>query len=231
MNFKKLLSLGLISVTSFSAQSAQLDVTITNLTQGIYFTPFIVAGHDENSRIFQTGEAASAQLQALAEGGDISGVSTQITDAGGTVVENPAAGLLAPGTNVNFTIDTGSDQLLSLASMLLPTNDGFAGIDSWSIPEAPGVYWINVSAYDAGTEANDEIINGGGAPGTPGIPVAPGMDGGTNALGVTDEESNQLIHIHRGNLGDDDLAGGKSDVDNRVHRWLNPVIRVRVEVL
>ena len=112
---------------------------------------------------------------------------------------------------------------LSLTSMLLPTNDGFVGLDSWKIPTEAGTYTFTLNAYDAGTEANDEIVNGGGAPGTPGIPAAPGGDAGTGAIGVTMTEDNSNIHIHRGSLGDDDLAGGKSDLDNRVHRWLNPV--------
>jgi len=231
MKFAKLCAASLLCVSSLSSQAAQLDITITNLTHGIHFTPFIVAGHDTADQMFAVGESASAELQAIAEGGDISGMATLLNSAGAVVVENPAAGLLAPGGNTNFVIDTGELTQLSLVSMLLPTNDGFAGVDSWTIPDEPGVYWINVSAYDAGTEANDEIINGAGAPGELGIPVAPGMDGGANATGVTTNESNQLIHIHRGNLGDDDLAGGKSDLDNRVHRWLNPVLRVRVEVL
>ena len=32
-----------------------------------------------------------------------------------------------------------------------------------------------------------------------------------------------MVHIHPGNLGDDDLEAGMSDLDNTVHRWLNPV--------
>ena len=43
-------------------------------------------------------------------------------------------------------------------------------------------------------------------------------------------EGNAYVHIHRGNLGDDDLTGGKSDLDNTVHRWLNPVARITVTV-
>ncbi|TQV86456.1 spondin domain-containing protein [Aliikangiella coralliicola] len=231
MKIPKIILAASLAVAPVLTNAQQLDITITNLTQGIYFTPFIVAGHDANTRIFQVGQAASTELQALAEGGDISGVSAMLTGAGAVVSENPAGGLLAPAGSTSLTIDTGTQEYLSLSSMLLPTNDAFAGIDSWKIPSTPGVYWINVNAYDAGTEANDEIVNGGGMPGVPGIPAAPGMDAGTNATGVTTTETNQTVHIHRGNLGDDDLTGGKSDVDNRVHRWLNPVIRVRVEVL
>ena len=220
----------LVSLISVAAHGQQLEITLTNLTHGIHFTPFVVAGHGVDNHIFQTGQSATPELQALAEGGDISGIVANLNSVGASIIENPVGGLLAPGAATTFELETGDNQYLSLAAMLLPTNDGFAGVDAWQIPETAGVYWLDVNAYDAGTEANDEIINGGGAPGTPGIPAAPGMDGGVNASGVATVDTNPMVHIHRGNLGDDDLTGGTSDVDNRIHRWLNPVIRVRVEV-
>jgi len=231
MKIKTSLIAALVATSSSLTQAAQLNVTITNLTQGIHFTPFVVAGHDDSARMFETGQPASSQLQAVAEGGDISGFVNLLNGIGAVVVENPAGGLLVPGGDTSFTIDTGDLGYLSMVSMLLPTNDGFAGLDSWKIPSQPGVYTVNLSAYDAGTEANDEIVNGGGAPGVPGIPAAPGGDAGANGSGVTDSEANQTVHIHRGVLGDDDPTAGNSDLDNRVHRWLNPVIRLRIEVL
>ena len=87
-----------------------------------------------------------------------------------------------------------------------------------------------MNGYDAGTEVNDEIIDtvNGGA--DDGIPAAPGMDAGTGASGVTDMEANQTVHIHRGNTGDTSLTAGISDVDSRIHRWLNPVAKVVVTV-
>ncbi len=231
MNFTKSIVAASIMVASLSASAQQLNISISNLTHGIYFTPFVVAGHDSTTHIFEVGEAATDALQAQAEGGSIAGVVEMLESAGAIIEQNPAGGLLAPGQSTELTLDTGSMNYLSLSSMLLPTNDGFAGLDAWKIPSEAGVYWINVNAYDAGTEANDEVVNGAGAPGLPGIPAAPGMDAGTNGTGVTNMESNQSIHIHRGNLGDADATGGTSDLDSKIHRWLNPVIRVRVEVL
>jgi len=230
MKIKSLIGALTLGLASVSASAQQIEVTITNLTHGIYFTPFVVGAHDVDFHVFQVGQAASAELTAQAEGGDISGVSGLLDDAQAVVVENPAGGLLAPAASATLEMDTGTNEYLSLTSMLLPTNDGFAGLDAWQIPSVAGTYWINVNAYDAGTEANDEIINGGGAPGTPGIPAAPGMDAGTGATGVTTEETNTTVHIHRGAVGDDSLTDGASDLDNRIHRWLNPVLRVRVVV-
>ena len=98
------------------------------------------------------------------------------------------------------------------------------------IPAEAGSYTMYLNAYDAGTEANDEIVNGGGAAGVAGIPAAPGGNAGTGGMGVTSEESNMTVHIHRGVIGDTDASGGNSDLDSRIHRWLNPVAKVTVTV-
>jgi hypothetical protein len=113
---------------------------------------------------------------------------------------------------------------------LLPTNDGFVGLDSWKIPSEAGSYTLYLSAYDAGTEANDEIINGMGMSGDGGIPFDPGAMNSTGATGVAATEGNTNIHVHRGNVGDTDGDGGISDLDSRVHRWLNPVAKLVVTV-
>lgn len=228
----KLLTLSALMALSPLTMAQQLEVTVTNLTNGIHYTPLVVTAHTDAVSLFTLGESASAELQAMAEGGDISGLVTVLGDASADVVENPAAGLLAPAASTTAMLDTDdANMYLSVAGMMLPTNDGFVALNSWPIPTEAGTYTVYLNAYDAGTEANDEIINGGGASGTPGIPVAPGGDGGTGATGVTSTEANEMVHVHRGALGDDDPAGGKSDLDNTVHRWLNPVAKVTVVVM
>ncbi|NRA55854.1 MAG: hypothetical protein HRU23_17080 [Gammaproteobacteria bacterium] len=214
------------------AHAATLSLEITNLTQGIHFTPFIVATHQTDHQFFEAGMAASTSLQAMAEGGDISGLDTDAVAAGAMVVKNPNLGLLMPGQSVaSFDISANAGDNLSLAAMLLPTNDAFAGIDSWSIPTQAGTYTLMVNAYDAGTEANNELITAdSGAPGVLGIPADPSGKSGTGGSGVTSTEQNMAVHIHRGSLGDDDAAAGLSDLDNTVHRWLNPVLKVTITV-
>lgn len=215
-----------------TAHAAQLDVEITNLTNGIWFTPFLVAAHPDGSGIFTVGQPASANLQAMAEGGDISGLSTDLDAVGATIVENPAGGPLPPGMSAvaNLNTDGTSNVLLTVVAMLLPTNDAFSALNGVTIPTEPGTYVYNLPAYDAGTEANDELITGGGAPGVPGIPADPGGLAGTGGTGAATADANSNVHIHRNTLGDTDAAGGVSDLDSRVHRWLNPVIRVVVTV-
>ncbi|GAB1039018.1 MAG: spondin domain-containing protein [Shewanella algae] len=213
------------------SQAAQLEININNLTHGNHFTPLLIAAHDGNSHLFQAGEPASSALQKMAEGGDISELQQAVTANNGVIVANPAAGLLAPGAKVEkVMLDSGALTHLSLVAMLLPTNDAFVGLDGWEIPSTPGSYTLYLNAYDAGTEANDEQITGGGAPGVPGIPAAPDGMGGQNGTGVMDDSSNDRVHIHPGLLGDTDPNGGISDVDSRIHRWLNPVAALIVTV-
>jgi hypothetical protein len=73
-------------------------------------------------------------------------------------------------------------------------------------------------------------MTGGGAPGVAGIPADPGGLAGTGGSGPASADANPNVHIHRNALGDTDATGGASDLDSRVHRWLNPVLRVIVTV-
>ena len=58
-------------LTAAAAQAADFQVTMINLTRGIYYTPLLVAAHEPHVSLFTSGEAASTSLQALAEGGDL----------------------------------------------------------------------------------------------------------------------------------------------------------------
>ena len=215
-----------------AANAVDFDVEITNLSNAIYFTPFLVAAHPAGNNLFVAGQPASASLQAMAEGGSLDGLVTEVTTLGATIVENPAGGLLAPATSVSYSMNTDgtSNDRLSAVAMLLPTNDAFAGLNAMEIPTEPGSYTYDVAAYDAGTEANDEMLTGGGMPGAPGMPADPGGLAGMNGTGAAGADANSNVHIHRGSLGDTDAAGGTSDLDSRVHRWLNPVVRVTITV-
>ncbi len=225
-----------VLATSFAAMPAanatDFDVQITNLSNAIYFTPFLVAAHPAGNNLFLSGQPASASLQAMAEGGDISGLEADVTALGATVVANPAGGLLAPATSTTLSMNTDgtSNDRLTIVAMLLPTNDAFAGLNAVEIPTEPGTYRFDLPAYDAGTEANDELLTGGGAPGAPGMPADPGGLAGTGGTGAAVGDANTNVHIHRGSLGGSDAAGGASDLDSSVHRWLNPVVRVTVTV-
>ena len=122
--------------TVMPANAADINVQITNLTNGIWFTPFLVAAHPADSALFTSGQPASASLQAMAEGGDISGLVADLQGLGATIQEDPANGLLPPAMSANVDVNTDgtSNVLLSVVAMLLPTNDAFAGLNGIAIP-------------------------------------------------------------------------------------------------
>ena len=229
-NRRTLVALAASTLLYASSFAGEVEVKITNLTKGIYFTPLLVAAHPASAQLYKAGEAASLSVQKMAEGGDISGISSDLGAVSASVAENPASGLLAPGASATATIISDeSNNRLSVVAMMLPTNDGFIALNNAKIPTTPGTYSYELNAHDAGTEANNEIINGGGAPGVPGLPAAPDGTGGTGATGIEATEEG-YVHIHRGNIGDMNATAGKSDINTLTHRWLNPVANVVITV-
>lgn len=236
---KTLLAAGLMAAVTTHA--AELQITLTNATHGVYYTPVIAAAHTDAVFMFRSGSSASSEMETIAEDGDISGMTTALTNAAANIAQGasdsaPGAsdGPLAPGDSVTFSLSTddGNDYL-SLSAMLLPSNDAFVGLDSWPIPTAPGTYHLNLNAYDAGTEYNDELA--GSIPNPPFVTTF-GNPGGSgvvteNGTGVvTSGDEGGVVHIHRGNLGDLTADGGVSDINSSLHRWLNPVARLTVVV-
>jgi len=229
---KTALSVASVAILSTTVQAAEITVDIENLTRSIYFTPLAVAAHAEGSQLFTSGAAASSEVQAMAEGGDIASLETLLEGWSATQDNNPAAGLLFPGASTTSTLNTDgtSNTQLSVVAMMLPTNDAFIALNAITIPTEAGVYTFLVNAYDAGTEANDEI-RGSGASGEAGMPVPPPMEAevGTNGTGVA-ATIEGYVHIHRGSLGDAEITAGVSDIDSTRHRWLNPVAKITVTV-
>lgn len=215
-----------------SGFAAQLSVQVSNTTHNIAFTPLLITAHDGQTHLFELGQPASSELQAMAEGGALDGLVTLAESVGAASIVDAAGGPLLAGATATVTeFDTGDNAYLSLVAMLLPTNDGFVGLDSWPIPTEAGTYTVWLNGYDAGTEANSELVSEtGGMPGVPGIPDAPLFEHGSGGTGMTTEIPNATVHIHPGNIGDDDLEGGKSDVINSVYRWLNPVAKLVITV-
>ncbi len=226
------LAAAMTAAVAGTATAASYEVSVTNLTYGIHFTPLILATHSPDAQIFSAGSAASSELQAIAEGGDTSSMAALLESIGATVANGD--GLVAPGGTVTFMIDDASGSVLSLAGMLLPTNDGFVGLNSVKLPTGGAGDYVTYNAigYDAGTEANDELV-GSGAPGEAGFPAPPPVVAsgtGTGGTGVPGQAEG-FVHVHRNVIGDLDENGGVSDINAAVHRWLNPVARVTITAM
>ena len=189
-------------------------VTITNITAGQIFTPVLVASHTNKVSFFELGAEPSNELADLAEGGATDGLQMKLDGLPKYVMDTNTSGitpngdpLIDPGESVTIYI-TGSRKFnrLSLAGMLLPTNDTFVAIDSMPLTRYSSSR--TALAYDAGSEMNDELCMNIPGPQCGGAPFSEGLAEG-------------YVHISRGISGEGDLKA--SDYD-----WRNPVARVTV---
>lgn len=85
--------------------------------------------------------------------GLLTGLPAAVREVGST------SDLLTRGASVTFeTSGGGGFDQLSLATMLIPTNDAFAGLET-TLPDAGEMKVVYAYAYDAGTEQNDELCS------------------------------------------------------------------------
>lgn len=216
-----LFALSLASAASLSFGQAAVDyqVTITNLTPGQTFTPQLVLTHTAGFRIFRLGQPASMALEVLAEGGD---TAPLVELAGADVIDAVTVeGLLGPGQTASTTVSGIPGERISLAAMLIPTNDNFVAMQHVRLP-ANGGFSRLVPAYDAGTEVNDQNCNHIPGPRCGGEGVS--EDGAEVAEGY--------VHISSGFHALDDNGGDGGEVlGPAAYDWRNPVARIRVKRL
>ena len=144
-----------------------------------------------------------APLKALLDG---------LPDVGATVAGNS---LLAPGGSITFRIQANPwRDRLSLAAMLIPTNDAFMALNAVSLPFPGGSQArYTAPAYDSGTEVNDELCKS--IPG-PDFAECGGPGGGVQVGG-----GEGFVHVHRGMHGVGDFRAAARD-------WRNPVAQISV---
>ncbi len=203
------------NVTSATKQSYK--VTVKNLTENQPLSPLAVLVHGASYKMFTPGGKASEGLEKLAEGGE---TASLIAEASSVMGSATGSGPIGPGSeeSVTVAINSSSDIHLSLASMLVNTNDAFVTLTGQTLAMAVGeTKSYRAGAWDAGTEANSE--SAGSMPGP-----ADGGEGFNAARNDVD-----FIHIHPGVVSADD--GLASSVLDQSHKWDNPVINVTVERL
>ena len=103
-----LMALGITMAASSVSMAATWDVKITNLTHGNHFTPLLVTSHDHDTHLFKVGEAASAAITDMAECGSLTALlaTSDVGAEDADTIDNPAAGVLAPGTTTTASITT-----------------------------------------------------------------------------------------------------------------------------
>ena len=119
------------------------------------FAPGAYAISPGENPIFTDGQAASSELEALAEDGNPAGFARVFnTPVGGS---SPAP--IFPGESYEFTFEAADGDILSFAVMLVQTNDLFIGVDNFTLfnngVAASGDITSSLSLLDAYTEVNE----------------------------------------------------------------------------
>jgi len=193
----------------------RFEVTITNLTRGQQFTPILVASHREGVRLFTLGNPASTQLAILAEEGNTAPLAGLLSGMPAVKDVVSGSGLTDPGKSVTLTVDApGFFNHVSVAAMLIPTNDAFFAINGVEGPLGNKELTLFSPAYDAGSERNDELC--ASIPG-PSFTECGGPGGGGMPTGG--EEG--FVHIHAGIHGIGNLMPARRD-------WRNPVAKITI---
>ena len=195
-----------------SANTTTYQITIENLTTGQPMSPPVVAAHGAGAGLFSVGSAASEDIREIAENGNAAPAGATLLAAGADDVV-VLGGPILPGGSATVFLTAPAGSQLSVATMLICTNDAFTGVDSVALSDGAS---YEGNAYDAGTEDNSEltadIVDPCGGAG----PVAHDPDG--NERPAT---TGGTIAAHPG-------IAGTGDLDPAQHGWTDPVIRISV---
>ena len=197
------------------AQAASTyEVRVTNLTPGQSFTPVLAATHSSAASVFLPGTAASAELETLAEGGDVAPLTALLNGMPATGMQVVSgSGLTTPGVTTTLSImGGGTFDRLSIVAMLIPTNDAFVGVNT-ALPAAGELKVVYAYAYDAGTEVNDETCAS--------IPGPSYVECGGPGSGGSPGNGEGAVVISNGIRGIGDFG---TDRD-----WRNPVARITIQ--
>ncbi len=188
------------------------QIEVTNLSHAQPMSPLAVKLDSENPW-WKVGEPASEALEIMAEGGD----NEALLDSGGLATAS-GDDILGPGAQqvIEISVEDMPDSYLSVATMLVNTNDGFTGLTHQALAdlEAGDSWYVLTPVYDAGTEANTERM--GSIPGP--------ADNGSGFEAMRDDVN--FVARHPGVVtGDDGLS---TSVLTQAHRFDNPILRVKV---
>ena len=190
-----------------------IEVKITNLSAKIVLTPPVVAASKNIIKVFRLTKPASEALEMLAEGGVTDELAAMFEDQGASVAQ--ASDPVLPGNTLIMHVYGNRYSRISVASMILPSNDGFVALNSKRIkPLGTTTAWL--SAYDAGTEINDEYCGNSGS-----IPGPLSCGGGE---GYNPDPGEGFVYPHPGTHGENDISAAEFN-------WADPVAKVTARIV
>ena len=197
-----------------TTDEASYRVTIANLAAGQPLTPPLVVLHGAEASLVEAGAPASEGLQQLAENGNAQVLVDALSGAEGVgsvaVGEHPIVAGGIPGAAEIPSVATlevsgpAEAGLISVASMLICTNDGFSIVHDAPLPSEVGETATFFShAYDAGTEINTESFSDL----VPPCQGLVGVSGEAEGVGATNPDLAEggVVAPHEGITGTADL--------------------------
>lgn len=189
------------------------QIEVINLTKAQPMSNVTVVLHNEG-KLWNIGEPASAALEQLAESGDNSG----ILGLNVVLASNSGEGILMPGMSqtIMVNIDDEAPMHLSLATMLVNTNDAFTGINAAEVKQLALGESISfkTSSYDSGTEMNSELMAS-----------IPGPAGGGEGYNMQRDDVD-VVAMHPGVVTADD--GLMQSALSAVHKFDNPTLDIKI---
>lgn len=208
-------------------------VTVANRTGGQPFTPPAVAAHRPSVEVFSVGDPAARPVREVAENGNLGPLvelvegtdairASAVGDAPLVPSDDPGDTGLPYTATLAFAADASATHL-SFVSMLIGTNDGFAGLDTVPLPERVNASRsYHAASYDAGTEENTEEFRDMVPPADSLMGVESSRSGTTSPDPRTVTDG--VITPHPG-------IAGTGDLDPAIYGWDDPVALVQVERL
>lgn len=170
-----------------------VTITLTNLADDTTYTlssgqpleiglaPGLIAQVSDASVVFEPGQAASPELEQLAEQGDPTTLKaaldnddavSHVSFFGDAGAADYAEAAVTPGLSARRTLDVVEGEVVVLAMMLGASNDTFVGTPAGGLDLAaldlrdPVDVTAQVAWWDAGTEVNQPLGEGPDQPGS-----------------------------------------------------------------
>lgn len=180
-------------------RTADYQARIENPNNAQVFSPPILVVHRADVRLFELGETASDGILTLAEMGDNSALAEMVMGMDGIYAVEQLSDGVNPGTSIEIDFSAPvQGYRVTVLMMLVWTNDGFTGANGSELPAIFEAIEVEGSAYDAGTEMNNELAT-----------HVPGLDG-------TERDPDMgVVAMHPG-------IAGVGDLDPSVWGWSGP---------
>lgn len=197
--------------------NALFEVTTLNGTSNQPLSPIFAVTSRVQNQVFKLGSVASVELEHLAEGGDVAPLTTMNrADPNVDLVQSsPSALASGESATMNIMVSKPDAKYLTVASMLINTNDGFIAEEIDLSKIAVGERRIiSAPIWDSGTEANTETL--ATIPGPASNGTGQGFNPARNSLV-------NFVTTHQGVMSSHDLPTSEL---NTTYRILNPGARI-----